>query len=216
MRSRSHVSSRRCTLSLLALLAVACAEPQAPGGTLPPPPAFEGELLRIAATYREYGRVDDQRPRWAPTNCNLPSPGAGRFSESEDATTHGDKLYYLYARDGDAYRAGSTAMDAVGQVVVKEAWLPVECDAEQDTPFATDPATALPFAQRDGKYYRPGGRLGLFVMFRIEPRAAGTDEGWVYGTVDAPGARVTAVGRLPRCIECHTDAPHGRLFGLPE
>jgi hypothetical protein len=37
----------------------------------------------------------------------------------------------------------------------------------------------------------------------------------VYATV-GPDKQVTAAGRIASCMECHVDAPHGRLFGLPD
>jgi hypothetical protein len=52
-------------------------------------------------------------------------------------------------------------------------------------------------------------------MFRLDPATPGTDLGWVYGTLDADGARVTSSGRVQSCMGCHTQAPSERLFGIP-
>jgi len=42
----------------------------------------------------------------------------------------------------------------------------------------------------------------------------GTDDGFVYGTVTPDNKRVTSAGRVARCMGCHDNAPHERLFGL--
>jgi hypothetical protein len=95
--------------------------------------------------------------------------------------------------------------------MVKEAFAPVEMKADErdaDLPDGLRPAL------RDGKRWKPGEAKGLFVMFRLDPTTPGTDDGWVYGTVDPKGA-VTEVGRIASCLKCHVEATHGRLFGLP-
>ena len=61
--------------------------------------AFHAELLKIAAGYKAYGRVDDLN-RWAPKLCLL-APSRARFSKSDEAETHGEKLYFLFAKDLD-------------------------------------------------------------------------------------------------------------------
>ena len=186
--------------------------PTSPAG---PDAALAAHVSAVAAAYRTYGRVDDQRPSWSPTNCRLPSPGRGRFSDSDDDATHGSKLYYLYAKDGDEYRHMSPAAGAVGQALVKEAFAPVATEIDQAPYFVVDDASGMPFAVRDGVTYRPGDAHGLFVMVRVDPSTPGTDDGWIYGTVE-PDGTVTGAGRLASCMDCHTEAPHGRLFGLPE
>src|SRR5262245_40982938 len=56
---------------------------------------FHARLLKIAQTYKTYGRVDDQA-RWAPFRCDMPRPAGVRFSASRDAKTHGQKLYSVF------------------------------------------------------------------------------------------------------------------------
>jgi hypothetical protein len=71
-------------------------------------------------------------------------------------------------------------------------------------------------AEKDGQKFGPGERHALFVMLELPDRPAGTDEGWVYGTLAADLTTVTSAGLLPSCMGCHRDAPKGRLFGLPK
>jgi hypothetical protein len=189
-------------------------------------PPFQAELLRIAAEYPAYGRVDDLA-RWAPELCMLPPPSRAWLSESSDATTHGSKLYFLFAKDRAAY-VRTPGDSPVGQVLVKESWRPIEAapqEAEQlakslrsfDAPLAEqdDAGRYLPFAEHDGRWYRTGDRNGLFIMFKADPATPGTDDGWVYGTVSADGKRVLSAGRIESCMKCHLDAPHDRVFGMP-
>ncbi len=199
-------------------LAIAIAISSAPASTAAqeadPADAWRTRLLEIAETYTQWERVDDEAPRWAPANCRLPSRGTGRFSEAEALTAHGRKLYYLYALHAAAYRETRPDMGLPGQVLVKEAWQPEE--VERDRPphdFEVDERSDRPFAHRGGKVYRAGAPAGLFVMFREPADVPGTDDGWVYGTLDQ-GGRVTAAGRLQSCVDCHRFAPHGRLFGV--
>ncbi len=89
---------------------------------------FENRLLQIAKIYQGYGRVDDET-RWAPWLCRMPMPSVARFSNSKDEATHGEKLYFLFARKRDSYGKLLTDLaetKPIGQVLVKESWLPKE------------------------------------------------------------------------------------------
>lgn len=59
----------------------------------------------------------------------------------------------------------------------------------------------------------PLTRSDLFIMAKLDPKTAGTDQGWVYGTVTPDGKTVTAAGRVESCMKCHQAARHDRLFG---
>ncbi len=72
-------------------------------------------LKEIARDYAKAGKVDDMR-RWAPYLCSDPGPPAPRVSTDHD----GKKLYFLYAKDRDAYVKNETAS---GQWVVKESFV---------------------------------------------------------------------------------------------
>jgi hypothetical protein len=169
---------------LLSLLAVAgCAAPDAPAAPDP-------RLLQVAKDYVAYGRVND-RLAWAPTRCQAPIPQPPRLSASRDPETHGRKLYHLYAKHFDAYRMSGELPQPVGQVLVKEAWVP----AAHSTPMH-------PVA---------GARAPLFVMMKTGE--ADSDAGWIYATMTPDGKTVTAAGKIASCMECH-ESKQDRLFGV--
>jgi hypothetical protein len=178
---------------------------------------FEQQTLEIASQYLAWGRVDDEL-RWAPFLCRAPYPGIARPSQSDDESTHGRKLYSVFAKNHAAYPDGPQD----GQVVVKQSWIPelVDTDAGlQLNAYRSDAGTEAdhfyPYAQGDGGIYRAAAPAGLFIMFRLDPSTPDTDEGWVYATV-SPAGQVTAAGRVANCMGCHeTSATHERLFGVP-
>jgi len=177
--------------------------------------SFHEEFLAIAAEYQSYGRVDDEA-RWAPYLCRGPLPAVPRMSESEQARTHGRKLYSLFAKDRRAYVDPAGAPDPVGQVIVKESWYPERVDSEMvaDEGMTRHSPPMKELVIADGQLYRTGARGPLFIMYKLPPETPSTDEGWVYGTVDTDG-KVTSAGRVGSCMACHVDAPNDRLFGLP-
>ena len=99
-------------IASLALLLAGCAGADGP------------RLAEIPERYPSYGRVDEVQ-REAPAACadsvQAPTP---RISASRDPGTHGRKLYYLYARNHEAYRMVRELSQPVGQVLVKESWVP--------------------------------------------------------------------------------------------
>jgi hypothetical protein len=188
---------------------------------------FVPRLLEIAKEYESYGRVDDTM-RFAPGLCKMVPPSVARFSASKDEKTHGQKLYFLFARDRDAY-ANPELKAELPQVVVKESWAPKEVPPESKKEVVSvafaDPKTKdeefalnryLPFAEKDGKVYHADKKLGLYIMFKTDEKDPESDSGWVYGTVSADGKQVTEAGKIASCMKCHSEAPHDRLFGLPK
>jgi hypothetical protein len=187
--------------------------------------AFESRLLEIAGSYESYGRLDPDF-RWAPEDCRMPPPPRPRFSDSRDPATHGQKLYSLFVKEVLAYTSFSAVSSPVGQVVVKEAWVPEEV---KDAGLKQEPVVRkvkvrgveqedrfIPYARgKDEWLYHAKEKAALFIMYKLDPKTPGTDEGWVYGTVTADGKKVTSAGRVESCMGCHKDAPHDRLFGLP-
>ncbi len=185
---------------------------------------FTKDLLKIGAEYSNWGYVDDET-RWAPYLCRQPMPAIARVSASKDDDTHGQKLYSLLAKDRARYMTlGKNPDSLVGQVVVKESWVPVELTEKPDRkeilkqlkhtgPIYFDSARS-PFARKGEKWFKTGKPAGLFVMMKLDPKTAGTDKGWVYATLSADGRTVTAAGRIESCMKCHQDAKSDRLFGL--
>jgi hypothetical protein len=80
-------------------------------------------LADVARSYAAYGRVDDG-DRFAPVDCDAPPPPTPRISTSRDGSTHGRKLYFLFAKDRGAYLHAKDVEQPEGQVVVKESWVP--------------------------------------------------------------------------------------------
>ncbi len=213
----------KVALAFLALAGCAAPRPAQEMAAPQDPPRFHSELLEIARTYRSFGRVDDET-RWAPWLCRMPMPSRARFSESKNAETHGQKLYFLFAKQRDLYLKAATEAQPAGQVLVKEAWIPEEVkDEKQDDLTRRDQVQSdgargawLPFARRDGRLHRASKVSGLFILYKADPAAADTDAGWVYGTLTADGKTVTSAGRVESCISCHRQAAPDRLFGLPK
>jgi hypothetical protein len=214
-------------LAVLSLGARGCAEPKEQAArSAPEGGSVHERLLGIAASYGAYHLVDPQA-RWAPARCASPGPSSPRFSASGDSGTHGRKLYWLFVKTlppdlGPGVYTQEGKRSPVGQAIVKEAWLPEEV---KDDGQAKHLKRAAPGRGREGSwpYARKGARLyharekdGLFIMYKVDPRTPGTDNGWVYGTVTADGKRVTSAGRVASCMGCHEKAPHDRLFGLPK
>jgi hypothetical protein len=216
-----------CLTALFGLGLPGCFSQEQPS---PAPVAFPDRLLEIARSYEEYGRLDPS-VRFAPMDCAAPpAPWTRpRFSASGDATTHGRKLYWVFAKQSNsvAYLPDS-GPSPVGQVVVKEAWIAeeVEDSGLADTKVIRKVKVRrggqlvgevdgfVPYARQDGRVYHAASRAALFIMYKLDPQTPGTDEGWVYGTVTPDGQQVTSAGRVESCMGCHRDAPHDRLFGL--
>jgi hypothetical protein len=76
-----------------------------------------------ALSYSRFRRIDDS-DRFAPYDCEAPPPPAPRASASRDESTHGRKLYFLFAKDRVAYLHAKDVDQPDGQVVVKESWIP--------------------------------------------------------------------------------------------
>ncbi len=192
---------------------------------------FSGRLLEIAAEYKQYERVD-QTIRWSPARCRAPSPkpeNLASISSSGLQTPHGKKLYYLYARKPYAYRGNVWGLSTdsgevrapLGQVLVKEAWKPIKSESTEDQDDDVQrnakknrKEERVAYAIDGGVRYHAGAKKGLFIMFKTLETTPGTDRGWVYGTVSADGRRVTSVGLVKNCMQCHEEARFDRQIGL--
>jgi hypothetical protein len=191
-------------------------------------------LLKIAAEYKTWGRVDDEM-RWAPALCQNGDPGQVYLSASKDQDTHGQKLYSLFARrHWDYVGHGKGIKVAVGQAIVKQSWVPEEITDPQEKPGKeidygkviriSDPASDskawpdvdhfYPYLWKGDKVYKATRQADLFMMLKLDPRTPGTDEGWVYATATPDGKKITSMGRIESCMKCHLTAKSDRLFGL--
>jgi hypothetical protein len=211
---------------LLSFLALSCHSKPSVGISAELQPSWDKQLQRAATEYSSWKRVD-QHWRWAPAMCRPPTPSLHR-SRSANADTHGRKLYTLFAKDLDGYfelTEGTAAVTSgiaparpvaarVGQVIVKESWIPERVDPDEVPTSPTAGEDLLHFAFHEGNVWRGTQRGPLFVMMKMEADTIGTDQGWVYGTLDDEG-NVTGSGAITSCMECHVEAPNDRLFGPP-
>ncbi len=191
---------------------------------------FHKQLLEIAKDYQKWGRLDDET-HWAPQMCRAPLYREALPSRSKDTDTHGQKLYSLFAKDPRSYvklfpkvswnrynyPKPTIPENGVGQVVVKESWIPREATAKEAEQAKKGLLRgSAPIAWKDEKAYLAEKQADLFVMFKLDPKTPGTDAGWVYGTVTPDGKTVTSAGMVESCIKCHRDAKQDRLFGPVE
>jgi len=202
---------------------------------------FDAALLAAARDYLAWPRWT-HAPGWKPELCSverLPVVLDTFLSHSEDADTHGGKLYHLYpssfqeywavsrrAEDPDTQRerlrenAGvfywpGTYRVPPGFVIVKETWSSAYADAEMVARAHAMLDEFLPTAERGGRQFVTDEREELFMMLKTDPATPGTDQGWVYGVVSTDGQTVLASGLIDSCIGCHRKAPVDRLFGMP-
>jgi len=184
--------------------------------------AFETRAHEIIAGYTQWTRMppSSQEILWAPELCRPPQPEflapAEPLPSIGEHAPHGQKLYYLFAHLADAYGISASTqlppIQPVGQAFVKESWIPLVQDQNDSVPLAMPRAVIR--NQRDGKFYYPGPRSYLFMMFKLDPQTPGTDQGWVYATATPDGQRITAIGRIDSCMSCHAKSPTDRVFGL--
>ncbi|HVZ92977.1 MAG TPA: cytochrome P460 family protein [Phycisphaerales bacterium] len=179
----------------------------------------ERRLLEAGAEYRQWDRVSD-RAHWAPEMCLALPKTDSQLSESADSSTHGGKLYYLFAKYGGTYDREIGGRPQVpqqaGQVIVKQSWTPKEVPPERGSSEQSRSIRerhSLAFAERDGKYWEPGEAKELFVMLKNDPPFYSTDGGWTYAVLTPDGGRVLRAGMLRDCMGCHEKAPFDSLFG---
>jgi hypothetical protein len=179
-------------------------------------------MAEVYRDYKTWGRVDDEL-RWAPFLCRMPLPAQARVSAAADGG-HARKLYSVLAKDHAHYpmlQAGSPIAQPVGQIIVKESFYPEPFEQRPIPPAVLfgpnqDPSTAdhfVPYVRDGDKVYRAVRPAGIYVLAKLPPTTAGTDAGWIYGTV-TPEGEVTSAGSVASCMGCHVDAKHERAFGL--
>ena len=182
---------------------------------------FHPLLSSVAKSYEKYAKVGDT-PRVAPGLCAGPPPPGVLLSSSKDGSTHGQKLYFLFALDPELYRIKGKGLRATAplapvygekgaeQALVKQSWTCVPADKEKDADLS--PLLVL---RKGDQLFKTGEKKDLFIMVKLDTITEGTDHGWVYGTVTPDGKTVTSSGKVRSCIECHKTAGDCRLFGLP-
>ena len=151
----------------------------------------------------------------APADCAPPSDDARpMMSKSDHESTHGQKLYYLFVKDITHYLSQDGTPSPEGQILVKESW--TSKTSNPDARNLRNHASGVrinPRVNVGQETIEIGKRKDLFVMVKLAPDTANTDNGWVYGVVEPNSQEVTAAGKVASCIRCHEDAKNDRLFG---
>lgn len=117
-------------------------------------------------------------------------------------------------------------VNPTGQVLIKESFLPVAVPEGEEPKFnqewkQTEPgvgyskhAYPIEYAQReDGKFFRIGEPVGLFIMLKLDSKTPDTDEGWVYATTTIDGKTISSIGRVESCMSCHKEVTRDRVYG---
>ena len=181
-------------------------------------PEFHEDLIAAADDYLGFGLVDT-RIHVAPTDCAAPAmPGSDvpqpAMSSSDHDSTHGKKLYFLFAKEIAHYLNQDGSDSPVGQTVVKESW--TSKTANPDARNLRAHACGIrvnPRVDVGHEMLEIGKRKNLFVMLKLATDTPETDAGWIYGVVTPDTKEVLSSGKVPSCMKCHTEATHDRLFG---
>ena len=204
------------------------------GATERQPGQFDEAILKAASEYQNWERVSD-RPNWAPTLCRLPPLSGAHISNSKDSETHGRKLYYLFAENPSNYRSINPVVGGgdvnppvditqpVGQVLVKQSWMPIEVKRSEVPEFdgisrlvGDDGYRIHPpeYAFDGDRAFKIDKQGPLFIMLKLNPETPDTDQGWVYATLTPDGSEVTAAGKIESCMKCHVESKNDRMIGL--
>lgn len=179
-------------------------------------PEFHDALLAATKDYLHFGMVNSIALP-APVDCGpdvAPAPQP-LMSESEHESSHGNKLYFLFAKEIGHYVNHEGKPAPVGQVIVKESWTssPSHPGARNLINHASG-NRINPRAKVGDKTLEIGQRQHFFVMTKLAVDTPKTDQGWVYGVVDADTRKVIGSGKIASCMSCHVEeGTHDRLFG---
>lgn len=210
---------RNSVITIIGLVALLSGQSSNDKNDPKPDNSTEAQLKAAVRDYKSWPRVSDHA-HWAPTDCRMPSPEGAQASDSRDDSTHGRKLYYLFAKHAANYERlweskPEKASAPIGQVLVKESFTSVPTLVPQRL-TATQPSDReYPenYAFYRGHWFKTGEFSGLFLMLRLDA-TPDTDGGWIYATTDATG-KITDSGRIESCMKCHAEAKYDRQFGLP-
>jgi hypothetical protein len=183
---------------------------------------FHESLLSVVDEYLQYGLVNTSlevtTPKVAPAACGPAPPPltddsvTPKMSEADGDVGHGQKLYFLFAKEVGHYANRGGTPSSVGQAIVKESWgaVPGNPDARNLRSHASG-NRINPRIKVGDETLQIGRRKNLFVMLKTANDTPGTDEGWVYGIVNSESKEVLAAGAVASCISCHVDQDD-RLF----
>lgn len=179
-------------------------------------PEFHEALLAASEDYLRYGMVNSIALA-APEECRADDATAPKplMSESDHESSHGKKLYFLFAKEIGHYVNPEGKPAPVGQVVVKESWTSSPSNpAARNLINHASGNRVNPRAKVGDKTLEIGQRKNFFVMTKLAEDTPKTDQGWVYGVVDSDTRKVIASGKVASCMSCHVEGEtNDRLFG---
>lgn len=179
-------------------------------------PAFHEALLSAANDYIQYPMVNTAAMPAPEVGALAMEPPTPLMSDCEDESSHGQKLYYLFAKETAHYLDQDSAPTPVGQTIVIESWTskPSNADARNLRNHASG-NRINPRTKVGDRILEIGKRKDLFVMMKLEPDTPGTDQGWIYGVVSPDAETVSKSGKVTSCMQCHEEkANNDRLFGM--
>jgi len=127
---------------------------------------------------------------------------AAKMSQAESG--HGQKLYFLFAKDIVHYANPNESASPVGQALVKESWTAVSGNPDARNLRSHASGNRVnPRVTVGDKTLKLGKRSDLFVMLKQASETEGTDQGWVYGVIDPKSHEIKSAGAVASCIACH-------------
>ena len=182
---------------------------------------FHSAIKAAAEQYLQFAIVNTGSPddppaaQLAPVACRPASvveEPAPRMSQADSESGHGQKLYFLFAKDIGHYLNPDDSKSPVGQVLVKESWTAVSGNPDaRNLRNHSSGNRVNPRVTVDGETLKLGRRKDLFVMLKQDPKTEATDDGWVYGIIDPKSHEIKASGAVASCIACH-EGENDRLF----
>jgi len=178
-------------------------------------PQFHEALLSAIEEYLHFGMVNSIVIPKSADSLDMEDEAPQPFmSESGHEPSHGNKLYFLFAKEIGHYTHPQNQPAPAGQAIVMESW----------TSKPSNPAARNLISHASGNRVNPRSTIGnktleigkrhkFFVMTKLAKDAPKTDQGWVYGVIDADSREVVASGKVASCMSCHVEADNDRLFG---
>ena len=165
---------------------------------------FHAAIKAAAEKYLAYAMVNTTAMKIPDKDSTAEEEGfledpAAKMSQAESG--HGQKLYFLFAKDIAHYSNPNGSKSPVGQALVLESWtaVPGNPDARNLRSHASGNRVNPRVAVGD-KTLKLGKRSDLFVMLKQDP---GADKGWVYGMIDPKSHEIKSAGAVASCIACH-------------
>lgn len=192
---------------------------------------YQARLLDIGKSYETYRMLHELSLSTNACAAAFSRVEGMKLSKASTAAAHGKKMYFLFRKDQPVVRNGHQT-HPVGQVIVKEAWIPEEVadpgpnsnysdklvsrtrKRQTEEGIQTWQFTYWPYVEKDSKFFHAGAKAELFIMFKVDPSTSETDQGWVYATMSSDGKKILSAGKLKSCMKCHCDAPNDRVFSF--